>query len=432
MDFLYRHLRDTSHNPRKLKIYAGLLFVGFLWSLVATLWPPAKAWLDHNGLLGFVEDSRPTLGLLLVFVLFFGYRALAHSVINVSVSKATLHKKYNGEAHRLLTLGHTTLNSVRLHRFAPPPPIHALTLEVQPEAFQVSWYMEQYGDDLIRRFNPSKTFNGLTLRLCGFDPHQPLHFRFQFATYYDYLITNGSHDAKLFNELTVRDILEPGQHLSPLEGALCANHLGLSALIVTQDNHLLLQLRSQSVSAFAGMLSPSVSGAANHSTFADADGGLSFENWFRTEMEEELLGVLNTADFDRIECLGLSRELIRLGKPELFFFARTFRTKEDVAQRLHRAALAKQANDAASRPDALSRNEAEKFVWVPCDLEEPFGHLLQNLRMTEAPDKAGSIQVHIDRVDYLVSESLAVNLAFLQDDKARAPATESLKEVRAT
>lgn len=368
-------------------------------------------------MLDAAKSLRLTLGLLLLFVAYSHFKAQSHSISMISMSHDDLLNKYKAENGSLLSLGGFKLQSICLHQYEPHTSIRDLSLSVNPQAFQLPWYVAQYSDALIRRFNPAKTFNGLTLRLTGFEKPGRCHFIFQFASYYDYLVTNGSHDSQLFNELTVRDILEPGPSLNPLEGALCANHLGLSVLIISSDQHLLLQVRSKNVSTFAGELSPSISGAANYSTFADENGILSFENWFLKEMSEELSEDLKLQDFSEIHCHGLSRELIRLGKPELFFVAKISKSRSEVDGLLRQPdpgnlnikgdTKLSAVNDA----DALKNHEAEKLIWITPSMEPTASLGLDKYNLRKTSDNKG-LQISIGEIDYRISESLAGNLAF--------------------
>jgi len=413
MEKIYRHLLDIAHNTKKLAAYATLLFISFLTLALAIWLEPSHKWLDNIEMLDAAKSLRLTLGLLLIFIIYSYIKAQSHSISTIAISHYDLLKKYRAEKKRILSLHGFKLHSIFIHQYEENTNIKKLSLSVEKQAFQLPWYVAQYSDALIRRFNPAKTFNGLTLRLTGIEKTDHCHFLFQFASYYDYLVTNGSHDSQLFNELTVRDILEPGPSLNPLEGALCANHLGLSALIISSDQYLLLQLRSKNVSTFARELAPSVSGAANYSTFSGEDDVLSFENWFFKEMSEELSDKITSQYFNAINCLGISRELIRLGKPELFFIATSSKTRSEINAILRKPDPKKLntngdiISSAANHADALKNHETERFIWIKSSMIfNP-----DNLKLRATPDKKG-LQVTIDKKDYKISESLAANLAF--------------------
>lgn len=418
MDFLYRYLNDIAHNRRKLHLIAGvlLLCLGAAWLALSFEW--TASFLKNLDLLEPAKNLRVSLGLLLALTLYLDFKARSHSISKATMGKAKLQKKYARDASRLLVLNGISLCSTKYYVYEKPIDVRDLSIRVEDGGFQISWYIEQYCNELIRRFSPAKTFNGLTLRFEGFADNDSRCFRLKYATYYDYLVTNGSHDSKLFNELTVRDILEPGPGLNPLEASQCANHLGLSSLIFTSDNYLLLQQRSKNVSAFAGMLSPSVSGAANYSTFDDGTGKLSFATWFETEIREELTDKLSLQDFEEIKALGLSRELIRLGKPELFFVARLKISRNELEELLKSqqkellVAGGSILGTALNSPAAISRNESEKFVWLKYGADDSLADKLAKHKIEQVKDET-ELRFTIDDNTYLMSESLAANFAFL-------------------
>ena len=425
MDRIYRFLSDTTHNKKKLRLISVLLLFGAVLATSVIWFSSTRDRLEGFDLLDPVESLASTLWLLLAFALYLDYKGRIHSVSHATLGRRQLLGKYSRHVAQMLELNGFQLSSVREWGYPAPVSIERLTVELEPSSYQIPWYIEQYAEDLIRRFSPAKTFNGTTLRLNGFGDDERIAFRFQYARYYDYLVTNGSHDSVLFNELTVRDILEPGPALSPLEASHCANHLGLSALIVSEDNFLLLQLRSQHVSSFAGMLSPSVSGAANADTFQNAQGSLTFAAWFEAELGEEVSSQLTLNDFSGVEALGVSRELIRLGKPEIFFVARARLSRSEIDAR-----IAAEVRDvlgvggavfgrAVTSPAALSRNESEKFIWWPWPRGRSIAECLASCALAQ-PGDGTVLSMTIDGRVYRLSESLAVNLAFLAETPAAA------------
>lgn len=199
--------------------------------------------------------------------------------------------------------------------------------------YNLPWFIANLGHDLlVKKFNISEKFdyNGTTLSLNKFkqEPEGKLIFEFSKSFYYNYLVTNMMPEFKVMQNATVRDLLEPNKRLNRLEDSLAENHLGLSALIVTKDNFLIIPQRTANTTVFKGQLSPSVSGAANILTCSGDDGKISAKNWFIQELKEELSDIFssedikNNLDINKVEFIGMSREIKRLGKPEIFFFCK--------------------------------------------------------------------------------------------------------------
>lgn len=201
---------------------------------------------------------------------------------------------------------------------------------------------ESARDILVNKFNvQSKTdYNGLTLSLNNIIAHGGrLSMNFCRSSYYDYLLTNMIPEYEILSGLTVRDYLEASgkKTLNDLNVSLAENHLGISCLVtilIEEDSHendyLIIPKRSMDTTVFKGQLAPSVSGAANIDT-CSKNGEVSIANFFCQEIDEEISPLLKKLYCDgsydlfkpnflkNADLVGISRELKRLGKPELFF-----------------------------------------------------------------------------------------------------------------
>lgn len=240
----------------------------------------------------------------------------------------------NDEGHARLITRHDMIISHSVLEWAPKQPmaIGEIHFEVQDDWYDLPWFMAEHGlDTILKRFNAVERYdyNGLTLATRGWQIG-PDHFtmRFQKSFYYNYLATNLLPEISLPGGLTYRSLLEPGPRLSELHSALPENHLGLSCLLRTQDGALIIPRRSQLTSVFKGQLSPSISGAANMATCRDSEGNYSPLAWLTEELFEELPFLAASPDafpaspqqyLEHTLFLGMTRELRRCGKPELFF-----------------------------------------------------------------------------------------------------------------
>lgn len=141
------------------------------------------------------------------------------------------------------------------------------------------------------------------------------------ASYFDYLATNYSMDLKVEGwAKTLREKLH-GNRLPSLKESLLANHIGIGVLLFTSDGFLILQRRApEKLSIRPSQWAPSISGAAE---FKDLKGGNAAPvyNLFLREGEEELNIGLEDYEESSIQLLGITRELLRGGKPEIFFSA---------------------------------------------------------------------------------------------------------------
>lgn len=223
------------------------------------------------------------------------------------------------------------------------------------QRYQLPWFLQSDGTTLLReRFNTlsGKDFNGATLSVYDLELNPDslgsgkIQYAMRFGNYFEYLLTNVIPEASV-SGVDIRSWLESekNESLNPLRFSQAENHLGLSCIISTADGYVLLGHRRAQNTVFKGEWSPSISGAANldtcanpeassepfardtsHGTTTRAYTGIDF---FIREAREEILHLMpqllgSTPEEERqqlqqLRFVGATRELIRLGKPEIFF-----------------------------------------------------------------------------------------------------------------
>ncbi|MGM0926541.1 MAG: hypothetical protein ACQEXC_08950 [Pseudomonadota bacterium] len=266
------------------------------------------------------------------------YRMLAlqrHSAVETRALTGIPTDERVGPALMRLASRHDLLVSQSVLEWTPlrPMTIDEVTFELMDDWYDLPWIVAEHGlDTILKRFNAVDRYdyNGLTLATHDWHASSDrFALRFKKSFYYNYLATNMLPEMRLPGGLTYRDLLEPGPGLSELASALPENHLGLSCLIRTLDGALILPRRSQHTTVFKGQLSPSVSGAANLSTCRTPSGDYSPLAWLVQELLEELPFLADASEafaeplsqcLQGAEFLGMTRELRRCGKPELFFY----------------------------------------------------------------------------------------------------------------
>lgn len=160
-------------------------------------------------------------------------------------------------------------------------------------------------------------------------------FHTQPVYYEDYLHSNMLMDYKVDSNKTLRGIIHKDGQLETLQESKLANHLGINILLFTPAGSLILPLRSKKVSYAPSEYSSSISGAVSAHDVSTGN-KLSQLSILREGIEE--LGLKRTDILiESIKFLGLSRELIRGGKPELFFTINTKLTREEINNRWNNA-----------------------------------------------------------------------------------------------
>ena len=184
------------------------------------------------------------------------------------------------------------------------------------------------------RSSGKRFFNGSIVRLNRFDfcPRKnEIELGLQPVGYYTACKTQRILDAP-YNKVgdTIRSLVH-AKGLEDLDKSRLANSLGYSTLLFTANNELIIQRRSREVVAFGKSWGPASSGAYDAGDFSNRDKDAAFP--FRRETDEELGIRDDDIVADSVRFLGITRELYRGGKPEMFFLAKTRLSKERIVER---------------------------------------------------------------------------------------------------
>ena len=199
----------------------------------------------------------------------------------------------------------------------------ALRFRIVDRGFSLDPSLDDYRASIHEEAKRDKRlFDGRVVRMCELSPTGIATLCH--ASYFDALATNFAMDhAPPGRAETLRQAVHhASRSVGDLRTSKLVNHLGLVCMVESADGMLVAQQRASAVANRANTISSSVSGAVNLSDvrpFMDRETGLLelAHAVFREALEE--LGV----EAHTIRFLGLLRELLRGGKPELYFYART-------------------------------------------------------------------------------------------------------------
>lgn len=219
------------------------------------------------------------------------------------------------------------------------------------EPHKLPSFIIKHADELLLAHKNSSTRNNNTIRLNDFDyDGENLTLRTQRSTYYHMLITNRCMDYSFANGLTIRNLYEYQSRICPLHKSKFGNQIGINGLIITSDGYVLLEKRDHKKTTWKNKFAQSISlalkadeivsdktGVIGNKT-EDAAEGLKRviqktirKNFGITEKDCEPF-VLET------NFLGLARDLLEGGKPNLYFFVETTCTAEDLAKKMKETA----------------------------------------------------------------------------------------------
>jgi hypothetical protein len=177
--------------------------------------------------------------------------------------------------------------------------------------FMLRLYLKKYFDgELARLKSISKNNRGITLYL------QPVRYNTVCKTHM-------CLDAPISSQSdTLRYRAHRANGLEDLAKSRLANALGVNTLLFTADGELIIQKRSKSVVISHSQLAPPSSGDFEADDFRPNPSDFESVPIFR-ESKEEVHIHREDLQIDSVKFLGITRELARGGKPEMFFMAYT-------------------------------------------------------------------------------------------------------------
>lgn len=198
--------------------------------------------------------------------------------------------------------------------FEPPDSVRGLT----EKAFQrllkaLKQSKSYYNDENVRLIDIIEKDDKLVLKV------QPVEYKW-------YVHTNLVLDAKIGKSDTLREYLHSDGKLEKLSESPLANNLGINILLFTADGSLIMKKRKR-VAFRVNELDPSASGTICLADLSTSPITLDKMPHLREALEE--LGIVS-GRISQTFLLGITRELIRGGQPEIFMFARTDLTENQI------------------------------------------------------------------------------------------------------
>lgn len=219
--------------------------------------------------------------------------------------------------------------------------------------------------DLMEAHKNSKYSNNSTIRLKNIsydDKSKKLVLETERTQYFDMLITNRCMDFKLKSLVSVRAVYESGSKITPLEKSLLSNQIGINGLIFTADGYLLLEKRGYKKVTWKGKLAQPISLAMKKDDIAsemrddrllphlDEKGNeketpeVYANGIFKTIISKTIKnnfgiteGDIEKFDISR-NLLGVARDLLEGGKPNIYFYVVVKKTADECKQMLEERA----------------------------------------------------------------------------------------------
>ena len=220
---------------------------------------------------------------------------------------------------------------------------------------------------LLAAHGGSSISNNVTIRLkkAGYDEQKrELVLDTERSLYFYMLVTNRCMDYSISDTMTLREVYEFNDKVSPLEESKLGNQVGINGLVFTSDGYLLIEKRGKKKTTWKGKLAQPISLALKEKDILpngglidgspeaanDAFRGIIFQTLQKNYgIDENMIagigtdGSVKNGAFDlKDSFLGLARDLIEGGKPNMYFYIALNVTAAEL-----KAVMEQRAKDAA-------------------------------------------------------------------------------------
>jgi hypothetical protein len=155
------------------------------------------------------------------------------------------------------------------------------------------------------------------------------------VSYFDHIRTNLTMDyVHEAGGYCLRESVHTDGRLEPIGRTSLADHLGIDTLLFSVDGHLIVSRRSRRLAVTVGKLGCVGAGALKLSDFPKYRRRVALPklNLLRELFEETTL-TESDIDLDSLHILGVGRDLLRGGKPQLFLSVRSLLTADRILRK---------------------------------------------------------------------------------------------------
>ena len=206
----------------------------------------------------------------------------------------------------------------------------------EPKEHELPSFVIAHADELLQAHKTSAKNNSNTIRLNDFEYNaadDELVLKTGRSTYYHMLITNRCMDYRFANGMSIREVYEYDKEICPLERSKFGNQIGINGLVVTSDHYILVEKRSRKKSTWKNKFAQSISLAMKvddmkiHRWDELGKTAEELQGKFKQIIDKTLMsnfGLVSNDDYESFfmsdNFLGLARDMLEGGKPNLYFF----------------------------------------------------------------------------------------------------------------
>ena len=236
------------------------------------------------------------------------------------------------------------------------------------DKFELPRFVRDNALALMEAHGGSSFSNGVTIRLNDLTvtDGNKLTLKTCRSQYFDMLVTNRCMDYRLNDMLSLRDVFESGSTVSPIGESQLGNQIGINGLIFTSDGYLLVEKRGFRKTTWKNKIAQPISLAMKKSDIECLK-----ENKTITDSAEKVFGdiILGTikknfgltaADVVEFKLeknfLGIARDLLEGGKPNMYFYVTVNMTAKELDEFLE-----DKARKASSDDPSIDRSNLPKL-----------------------------------------------------------------------
>lgn len=220
------------------------------------------------------------------------------------------------------------------------------------DMFELPPFISEHAKELLDAHGGSSIRNSATIRLVDAEyASNVLTLKTQRSQYFHMLVTNRCMDYKLNDRITVREIYEQGNTVSPLSESKLGNQIGINGLIFTKDGKVVIEKRGKRKTTWKDKFAQPISLALKECDFVPEGGTIGSDPQAAEKALKKIVLKTVADNFGLAEndlkpfslernFLGLARDLIEGGKPNMYFYVVADMTAAELKEILETKALA--------------------------------------------------------------------------------------------
>ena len=251
------------------------------------------------------------------------------------------------------------------------------------ELYKLNDFIIFNSNNLLSAHKNSSKSNNATIRLNYISSidENTIELNLMRSNYFQMLITNRCMDYKLTDGMSLRDVYEYKNKVSPLKESPFGNQIGMTGLIITKDGYLLIEHRTLKKSTWKDKFAQPISLAFKVSDVFSKD-ELNDGNNIITDSnaESKFMGVIKKTlktnfnlieneDYDSISLksnfFGIARDLLEGGKPNFYFFVQVNYDAEEFVKKLQEYSnLIVDPNDKNNKRVTISQDKLKNKYYL--------------------------------------------------------------------